>query len=271
MVSKLLLVLFVLNISFAIRCFIEGLYINTLINFLVGMLMLYNKKLEDKRRDTGYSLKQKGYTIKVLNLVEKEKGNPFNPLNCDGYLWGTNPLTGEEIIETHYRLCFRNKNLGIKEWDSEVDSGTYYDTLQEAVEMAEQITSGEDLEEEWSVWKVEQQIDPNPDGEVYEEHWDFVRIVRSDNQIRELFEKALDEALKLCGYDYSIEEKFKEKNYNNFLANGIENYDFEDDSSCQDDYCSDPEDYYRRTVEWFKDGIKSHEDDWLYGNEEERH
>ena len=30
-------------------------------------------------RDTGYSLKKKGYTIKVLNLDEKSKSNHYNP------------------------------------------------------------------------------------------------------------------------------------------------------------------------------------------------
>ena len=44
-----------------------------------GTLIMTDPKGE-LLRDTGYSLIQKGYTIKVLNLIDKEKGNRFNPL-----------------------------------------------------------------------------------------------------------------------------------------------------------------------------------------------
>ena len=45
-------------------------------------------------RDCGYSLKQKGYTIKVLNLDEKDKSNSYNP-----FMYIKESTTFNDIIE----------------------------------------------------------------------------------------------------------------------------------------------------------------------------
>ncbi len=45
-------------------------------------------------RDCGYSLKQKGYTIKVLNLDEKDKSNSYNP-----FMYIKESATFDDILE----------------------------------------------------------------------------------------------------------------------------------------------------------------------------
>lgn len=49
--------------------------------------------------DCGYALKQKGYTIKVLNLDEKTNSNHYNPLMYIKELKGFNDMLGHDIQE----------------------------------------------------------------------------------------------------------------------------------------------------------------------------
>lgn len=71
-------------------------------------------------RDCGYSLKKKGYTIKVLNLDDKTSSNCYNPLfyikrnyNIKGYYDEENPIQEDDVMSLINTLMANTKVEGI--------------------------------------------------------------------------------------------------------------------------------------------------------------
>ena len=79
-------------------------------------------------RDCGYSLKQKGYTIKVLNLDEKSKSNHYNPFTYIKEIPSFNEILGEmnynsEIQEDDVMSLINTLMLNTKSENIESTSG----------------------------------------------------------------------------------------------------------------------------------------------------
>ena len=88
-----------------------------------GTIIVTDPKAE-LLRDCGYSLKKKGYTIKVLNLDEKSHSNHYNPFiyvkearnfnDILGYDDSKNPIQEDDVMSLINTLMVNTKSENIE-------------------------------------------------------------------------------------------------------------------------------------------------------------
>jgi len=88
-----------------------------------GTIIVTDPKAE-LLRDCGYSLKKKGYTIKVLNLDEKSHSNHYNPFiyvkeaqnfnDILGYDGSKNPIQEDDVMSLINTLMVNTKSENIE-------------------------------------------------------------------------------------------------------------------------------------------------------------